>query len=139
MKQTVKKVGRTVNKVTNDVTLMPLSIYWPFISLFEHIPHVPSTVLYKFPKAVIDNVRRGNAHRQLDECAPLAFNYRSILSVQKPLVVRPSVYRSGISGAASAEPDGRYHIDCTDPYIQRSPNIYGGQSQISGVPRAPFD
>jgi len=89
MKHTVKKMGG-INKVTNDVTLIPLSIYRPFISLSERIPHVPSTVLYKFPKAVIDNVRRGNAHRQLDECAPLAFNYRSILSVQKPLVARPS-------------------------------------------------
>jgi len=27
MKQTVKKMGRTINKVTNDVTLMPFSIY----------------------------------------------------------------------------------------------------------------
>lgn len=90
MRQTVKKFGRMVNKVTNDVTLMPFSIYRPFISLSERIPHVPSTVLYKFPKAVINNVCRGNAHRQLDECVPLAFNYRSILSVQKPLVVCPS-------------------------------------------------
>lgn len=69
---------------------MPLPIYRSFISLSERIPHVPSTVLYKFPQAVINNVRRGNAHRQLDECVPLAFNYRSILSVQKPLVVRLS-------------------------------------------------
>lgn len=57
MKQTVKKLGRTVNKVTNDVTLMPLPIYRSFIFLSERIPHVPLTALYKFPKAVIDNVR----------------------------------------------------------------------------------
>ena len=56
-------------------------------------------MFYKFPKAVIDNIRRRNAYRQLDECVPLAFNYRSILSVQSHWSsvcwsVRPSVGRS---------------------------------------------
>lgn len=142
MKRTVKKFGRMVNKVTNDVTLMPFSIYRPFISLSERIPHVPSTVLYKFPKAVINNVCRGDAHRQLDECVPLAFNYRSILSVQKPLVVCPSARPSigPVFRAQQHRPNPMAGtIDRADPYIQRSPNIYGGQSQISGVPRAPFD
>lgn len=101
-------------------------------------------MFYKFPKAVIDNVRRSYAYRQLDECAPLAFNYRSILSVQSHWSsVRPSVGRS-------VGPHVRYFERNNIGYdwpvrgaqartFSGPPNIYGGQSQISGVPRAPFD
>lgn len=105
-----KKLDGRTHVVTNDATI---SIHRPSVFLLGEArrpAHVPLTAFYKFPKAVIDNGRRGCAHRQLDECAPLAFNYRSILSVQthwsfvhlsvpsvRPPVGR-SVCASGISG-----------------------------------------
>lgn len=92
MRTEMDRRKRTENDRGNKrcISLKAFSIYRPFIFLSERIPRVPSTAFYKFPKAVIDNGRRRNAHRQLDECAPLAFNYRSILSVYEA-IGRPSV------------------------------------------------
>lgn len=117
-------------------------------------PRVPSSAFYKFPKAVIDNGRRRDAHRQLDECERRLHLITGVFYRHEPIgrssicpfvcpSVRSSVRRSacasGISDATTSVESRRRCRARRPVYVQRSPNIYGGQSQISGVPRAPFD
>lgn len=77
-----------------------------------------------------------------NKCRRLAFNYTSILSSTKPLVYRPFIRRSvgvhvrvrlvfGRAAERRFRRRRRRHRVLLD--------IYGGQSQISGVRRAPFD
>jgi len=98
LKVSKKRAGqRTINAPLRDgIPDLPE----PFVFPAHPIRDVPSTGFCKSPKAsVIDNGRRRNGPRQLDECAPLAFNYTSILSARCHWSsvcpsVHPAVHRS---------------------------------------------